>query len=323
VEITILALGKDGIPVPDVPLSDLASLLAEPSARVWVDLFEPGAADYEALQAVFHFHPLAIEDCHNNIQRPKVDDYGDCIFMAFHGLNMAQGKDPLDMVELDLFLGPNFLVTVHYNPLVSITEVGERVGKNPEILRRGTDVVLHAILDRMVDFFFELLERLDDEMDGVEERLFKGATPAVLQEILDLKRRIMALRRVAGPQREILNQIARGDFPVVQEGTRYYYRDVHDHLLRIADSLDAYRDMIGTAMDTYMTILSNRTNDIMKVLSIIATLMLPLSLITGFFGMNFQRFPGLTNPYGVWIVVGVMLVMVWIMLVFFHRKGWL
>ena len=296
--------------------------MLDSGARIWIDLFEPEMADYDALQAVFHFHPLAIEDCHSNIQRPKIDDYGGYIFMAFHGLNLAEGKDPLDMVELDMFLGPNFLVTVRYDRLFSIKDVQERVRKNPEILRRGPDVVLHAVVDRMVDYYFDLLQRLDEQMDGIEDRLFEGATRSVLQEILDLKRTIMALRRVAGPQREIMNQIARGDCPMVQESTRYYYRDVHDHLLRIADSLDAYRDMIGTAMDTYMTLLSNRTNDIMKVLSIIATIMLPLSLITGFFGMNFREFPGLSYPYAIWIVVGAMVVLAGIMLVYFRRKGW-
>jgi len=320
---TILVLQNDGSFLRDVPFSGLAPFVGDPGARVWIDLLEPEMADYDALQEVFHFHPLAIEDCHSNIQRPKIDDYGSYVFMTFHGLNLAEGKDPLEMVELDLFLSTNYLVTVRYDRLYSIREVQERVQKNPEILHRGPDVVLHAVIDRMVDYYFDLLQRLDEEMDGVEERLFAGATRSVLQEILDFKRRVMALRRVAGPQREIMNQIARGDCRMIQEGTRYYYRDVHDHLLRIADSLDAYRDMIGTAMDTYMTLLSNRTNDIMKVLSIIATIMLPLSLITGFFGMNFQKFPGLDNPYGIWAVVGAMLVVAGIMLAYFRRKGWL
>ena len=320
---TTLVLGSDGTLLADVPMEELAPHVLDSGSRIWIDLFEPEMADYDALQTVFHFHPLAIEDCHSNIQRPKIDDYGKYIFMAFHGLNLAEGKDPLDMVELDMFLGPTFLVTVRYDRLFSIRDVQERVRKNPEILRRGPDVVLHAVVDRLVDYYFDLLQRLDEQMDGIEDRLFEGATRSVLQEILDLKRTIMALRRVAGPQREIMNQIARGDCPMVQESTRYYYRDVHDHLLRIADSLDAYRDMIGTAMDTYMTLLSNRTNDIMKVLSIIATIMLPLSLITGFFGMNFQNFPGLGYPHAIWIVVGAMLVLAGIMLVYFRRKGWL
>jgi magnesium transporter len=319
---TILVVKSDGALVSDASLEEAGAYLRDPGARVWIDLFEPEMADYDALQEVFHFHPLAIEDCHSNIQRPKIDDYGDYIFMTFHGLNLAEGKDPLEMVELDLFLSPAFLVTVRYDRLFSIREVQDRIRKNPEILRRGPDVVLHAVIDRMVDFFFDLLQRMDETMDGIEDRLFEGPTRTVLQEILDLKRTIMALRRVAGPQREIMNQIARGDCPVVQEGTRYYYRDIHDHLLRIADSLDAYRDMIGTAMDTYMTLLSNRTNEIMKVLSIIATIMLPLSLITGFFGMNFQRFPGIDYEFGVWFVVAAMAVLAGIMLVYFRRKGW-
>ena len=171
--------------------------------------------------------------------------------------------------------------------------------KNPDLLRRGPDFIYHAIVDRMVEYYFDLMDRIDEQVDRLEERLFTELGEGILQDILDLKRRVLNLRRVAGPQREVMNQIARGDFEMIQEHTRFYFRDVYDHLLRIGDALDAYRDMTGSAMDTYMTQLSNRTNEVMKVLSIIATIMLPLSLLTGFFGMNFVRMPGLENPTGV------------------------
>jgi magnesium transporter len=321
--VQILVLKPDGSLEVDPPLEELGPALAQAESRIWVDLLDPEMADYEALQGVFAFHPLAIEDCHNNIQRPKVDDYGTHIFTVFHGLNLNEGADPLDMLELDTFLGPNYLVTVRYGRLFSIRDVWDRVKKNPDLLKKGPDYAFYLVVDRMVDYYFELMERIDDELDTLEERLFTELGRDLLQQILNLKRRIMALRRVAGPQREVMNQLTRGDFAVTQGATRYYFRDVYDHLLRIGDALDSYRDTAGSAMETYMTQLSNRANDIMKVLSIIATIMLPLSLITGYFGMNFQQMPWLGNRYAVYWLTGGMLLLALGMLAYFRHKRWL
>jgi magnesium transporter len=320
--VQILVLEPDGSFQTEVPLGELGPTLAREDARIWVDLLDPELADYEVLQRVFSFHPLAIEDCHNNIQRPKVDDYGNHIFTVFHGLNLNEGADPLDMLELDSFLGANYLVTVRYGRLFSIRDVWDRVVKNPDLLKKGPDYVYYLVVDRMVDYYFELMERIDDELDSLEDRLFTDIGRDVLQQILNLKRRIMALRRVAGPQREVMNQLSRGDFAVTQGSTRYYFRDVYDHLLRIGDALDSYRDTAGSAMETYMTQLSNRANDIMKVLSIIATIMLPLSLITGYFGMNFHQMPWLGNRYAVYWLTGGMVVLALGMLAYFRHKRW-
>ncbi len=321
--VQILHMSKDGTLHDDGTLAGLGPVLADPEARVWVDLLEPELEDYERLREVFGFHPLALEDCHHSIQRPKVDDYGNHVFVVFHGLNLNEGADPLDMLELDSFLGPNYLVTVRYGRLFSIRDVWDRVVKNPDLLHKGPDYIFYAVTDRMVDYYFELMERIDDEVDELEERLFTELSSELLQAILDIKRRIMALRRVAGPQREVMNQLARGEFAVTQGANRYYFRDVYDHLLRIADALDSYRDTVGSAMDTYMTQLSNRTNDIMKVLSIIATIMLPLSLVTGYFGMNFHRMPFLDDPKAVWFLTGGMAALALLMLAYFRHKRWI
>ncbi len=320
--ITTHVARPEGPLLSDVPMGELRPHLEDEETRVWVDLFDPEMEDYEELQRLFGFHPLAIEDCHNRVQRPKVDEYGDYIFAVFHGLNLNEGADPLDMLELDAFVSGRYLVTVRYGRLFSIRDIMERVAKNPDLLRRGPDHVYYAIVDRMVEYYFDLMDRFDEQVDDIETRLFDELGEKILQDILDLKRRVLELRRVAGPQREIMNQLARGDFPVIRENTRFYFRDVYDHLLRIGDALDSYRDMIGSAMDTYMTQLSNRTNDIMKVLSIIATIMLPLSLITGFFGMNFAHMPWLQESHAVYWLVGIMVVLAGGMLVFFKRRDW-
>ncbi len=321
--VSTLVIKPDGSLVRDLGLREAAEFHSDPAARLWVDLLEPGMEDYDLIRTAFGFHPLALEDCHHTIQRPKVDDYGENLFLVFHGLNLNEGADPLDMLELDSFLGSNFLVTIRYGRLFSIREIMDRIAKNPELLRKGPDFVYYAVVDRMVDYYFDLMDRLDEEVDALEERLLTRADRESLHRILDLKRRIMALRRVAGPQREIMNQLARGDYPLIQEQHRYYFRDVYDHLLRIADSLDAFRDMVGSAMDTYLSQISNRTNDIMKVLSIIATIMLPLSLITGYFGMNFQVMPWLHDPHAIYVLTGLMVLLAGLMLAYFRKKGWM
>jgi magnesium transporter len=320
--VTVLVARPDGSLLTDVPLGDLKPHLDDEACRIWVDFLEPGMEDYEALQTLFGFHHLALEDCHNRIQRPKVDEYKGHVFVVFHGLNLNEGADPLDMLELDAFISPRYLVTIRYGRLFSIREVMERARKNPDLLLRGTDYVYYAIVDRMVEYYFDLMDRLDGQVDEIEERLFHELGEQILQEIMELKRRVMELRRVAGPQREVMNQIARGDYPVIGENTRFYFRDVYDHLLRIGDALEGYRDMIGSAMDTYMSQLSNRTNEIMKVLSVIATIMLPLSLITGFFGMNFVVMPGLKSPTGVYWLIGGMVALAGGMMLYFKRRGW-
>jgi len=326
---TILACPGGGRDL-DATVSDdeLARLLAADAGVVWVDLSEPTDADYEWLARLFHFHQLAIEDCRHGVQRPKIEEYDDYLFFVFHavmGLTAGDGLmrgSEIDFVELDGFLGRRYLVTVHTEPLPLLDQIRARIADNPSLLARGADDLFYAILDAAVDLYFPLLDQLDDKLDHIEEELFTAATPHTLAEIFALKKLLLRLRRFSVPQRETLAAIVHHEHPAIDQRTRYYLRDVVDHLFRINDAIELYRDMIAGAADTYISRVSQRTNDVIKVLSIIATVMLPLSFLAGLYGMNFEHLPGAGHRYGFPIMLAVMLVLALSLLAAFRRRGW-
>jgi magnesium transporter len=308
--------------------AELQRLLAADAGVVWVDLCAPTGADYEWLVRLFHFHHLAIEDCRHGVQRPKIEEYDDYLFFVFHAVTGLTAGDELmrgseiDFVELDGFLGQRFLVTVHTEPLALLAEIRARVADNPALLARGADDLFYAILDAAVDLYFPLLDELDGKIDHIEADLFKSATPHTLAEIFALKKLILRLRRFAMPERETLSAMVHHEHPAIDQRTRYYLRDVVDHLFRINDALDLYRDVLAGAADTYMSRVAQRTNDTIKVLSIIATVMLPLGFLAGLYGMNFEHLPGARHRYGFPIMVAAMLVLALSLLAIFWRRGW-
>jgi magnesium transporter len=306
----------------------LASLLAADSGVVWVDLAEPTDADYEWLLRHFRFHQLAIEDCRHGVQRPKIEEYDDYLFFVFHAvIGLSAGDDlmrgsEIDFVELDGFLGRRYLVTVHTEPLPLLDQIRARIEGNPALLARGADDLFYAIIDAAVDLYFPLLDLLDEKLDHIEEDLFGKAGEHTLAEIFALKKLLLRLRRFAVPQRETLSLVVHHEHPAIDERTRYYLRDVVDHLFRINDALELYRDMVAGAADTYISRISQRTNDTIKVLSIIATIMLPLSFLAGLYGMNFQYLPGAGHRYGFPVMVGVMAALALTLLAIFFLRGW-
>ncbi len=307
---------------------DLARILAADAGVVWVDLSEPTDADFDWLLRQFRFHQLAIEDCRHGVQRPKIEEYDDYLFFVFHAVTGLTAGDDLmrgseiDFVELDGFLGLRYLVTVHTEPLKLLDQIRARIEDNPALLARGADDLFYAILDAAVDLYFPLLDELDDKIDHIEEDLFSAATPHTLAEIFALKKLLLRLRRFAMPQRETLAAIVHHDHPAIDQRTRYYLRDVVDHLLRINDAIELYRDMIAGAADTYISRVAQRTNDVIKVLSIIATVMLPLSFLAGLYGMNFEHLPGASSRWGFPAMIGVMGTLALVLLATFWRRGW-
>ena len=307
---------------------ELARLLAADSGVVWVDLSEPTDADYDWLVRHFRFHQLAIEDCRHGVQRPKIEEYDDYLFFVFHAVMGLTAGDELmrgseiDFVELDGFLARRYLVTVHTEPLPLLEQIRARIEDNPALLARGADDLFYVILDAAVDLYFPLLDELDDKIDHIEEDLFATATPHTLAEIFALKKLLLRLRRFAMPQRETLSVIVHHEHPAIDERTRYYLRDVGDHLFRINDALELYRDMIAGAADTYISRVAQRTNDTIKVLSIIATVMLPLSFLAGVYGMNFEHLPGAASRLGFPVMVGAMATLALVLLALFWRRGW-
>lgn len=300
----------------------LPELVRNEREHLWLDLESPSTEEIELLSSAFHFHPLAIEDCLSESSLPKIDDYGDHLFLILHGSTKDRIPGQFTTYEIDCFISRSYLVTVHFHPSRSIERSRDRCLKGSPAIAKGLDFLLHEILDGMVDNYFPLLDDYDDLLDGLEDAVFTNPTNETLNKIFSLKRDVMHLRRVAAPQREIFNRLSRNDFPALSKKSAMYFRDVYDHLVRIYDLAESYRDLISGILEAYLSVVSNRMNEIMKVLTVIATIILPLTLITGIYGMNFEVMPELHLRYGYFMVLGTMAGLSAIMLIWFRRKGW-
>ena len=315
--------------------TDVGSLhraLYEPGCLLWLDMENPLDHEFELLAEVFQFHPLAIEDSMQYAQRPKIENYAktdtDCPFsyfyMVFHGPDLKTFKENLRTKELDIFMSERFLVTIHEEAFLSINEVITRGEEEPRfVLDQGVDMLLYQIIDRITDHYQPILDYLEEALDTLEDEALGNPKPELLNRIAMKKRELLNLRRIVGPQREVVARITRGEVPFVPESTRIYFRDVGDHLVRVVEMVELYRDLVMGARDIYLSSISNHLNQIMKTLTIISVIGLPLTVVTGFFGMNFDAIPGLHSPTGFWTAVTFMAIVVTTMLWLFRKKNWL
>lgn len=291
--------------------------------QIWIDLEKPEESEIDILRDVFNFHPLAIEDCLHKRQRPKVDNYKDYYFIVLNEFTGGNINKNFTYTQLYIFLGENYIITIHWNKLKAINDTMERIMNGPRIFERGIDFILYNIFDTLVDDYFPLADSIGDKIDVIEENILKNPGKQVQNEILVLKRNILKLRKVLSPQREVLNILLRHDFTLIKEENRLYYMDVYDHMLRIYDLLDTYIDLLASTMDLYMSQISNKMNEIMKVLTIITTILMPLSLITGIYGMNFKFMPELEARYGYYATLALMVIVAGVGIIYFKKKKWL
>lgn len=312
-------------PQRDLSHESIRQALTNPNGLLWVS-FENSPAEeaHSVLAPVFHFHPLAIEDClSQGFQTPKLDDYNTYIFIVAYGLPVEGNHDFENTQELDLFLGTNYLVTVSHSPeLTAIQKVWERIYRDDRLITNGSDFLCHAILDHLVDDYFPILDRLDDEIETLEDVVLANPRPEVLARVLELKHEIIFLRRIFSPQRENMNRLSRDEFPMIDRQSQIYFRDIYDHLVRIQDVSESLRDVVSGVMDIYLNSTSLRLNEIMKALTVVSTIFLPLTFIAGVYGMNFHFMPELTWKLGyllVWIVFAGIFIG---MLAFFKKKKW-
>jgi len=322
--IKIIYFPKIGVPQLDLPFSALRSALADQEGLVWVDLVE---ADNEEITKVlvnqFHFHPLAIEDCQSDgYQTPKLDDYGEYLFLIVQSLTKNGVFEDEPTRELNVFLGKNFVVTSSLKKITSVENFRKRLEKDERLYQFGSDFLFHALLDQIVDDFIPHLDHLEEEIDYLEEAVLSNPDPKTLERILRLKRYTMTLRRVIAPQREVVNRLCRDDFPMIDPHSRMYFRDIYDHLVRIYDLLDGIRDMTTSALEVYLNATSLRLNEVMKALTIVSTIFLPLSFVAGVYGMNFQYMPELGWRWGYSMVWVVFIMIVVGMLSFFKKRRW-
>jgi magnesium transporter len=305
--------------------ADLPELLKDTSAVIWVDMEAPTAADERVLLDVFKFHPLTVEDCRENRHYPKVEEFEGYLYFIVHGVTADISPERFNTIELDGFLGRNYVITYHHEMFRSIDNVKQLLRTTPVACQRGTAFLLHQILDQVVDYYSPVLDDFDDRIDKLEDDIFTLKRPnnMILSEIMDLKRSVLRLRRISVKQMDILQRMSRGEFALITEEMRPFYRDVYDHLVRVVDLAENYRDLISGSLEAYLSVVSNRLNEIMKVLTIFSAIMLPLTFIAGVYGMNFDNMPELHSRYGYYGVWIIMVAVAVAMLLFFKRRGWI
>jgi len=292
--------------------------------RMWVDIEDPRHEELEPLlETRFGFHELAAEDALSANTLPKYDAFPDYDFFIFRSVDVDLSEHAAQTYKLAAFLGRDFLFTVHREPLRAIGDVRERLPSDRRMLANGVDFLLYSIVDQMVDAHFPLLDRIEECVDELQDTIFKDAQAGHLDELLHLKHDVNVLRRHSLPQRELLNQISRGDAQFVQKEHLIYFRDIYDHMFRISETIDVERDMMAGTMEAYLSVIANRTNDIMKVLTIFSSIMLPMTVIAGIYGMNFQYMPELHWLHGYPFALGLMGVTTVTLLLWFRRKRWI
>jgi magnesium transporter len=286
----------------------------------WLDLVSPSHADVELIGELFGIHPLAIEDTQKFGQRPKLDDFENYVFVVFYG---ADRKDSLRLIEVHLFISGSYVITIRREPCSELDALCQHLERRD---RGGEQFVVYRIFDALTDSFFPILTTIDDEIDEIEDSIIVAPTDEQLARIFRLKRELVELRRVVTPQRDLfaraIDQISL--LPGLEPAARDYFRDVYDHLIRISDLIDSYRDLLTGAMDVYLSTVSNRLNQVMKQLTVIATIFLPLTFVTGFFGQNFAWMVRHVDSFGAFLGFGIGGVMLSIGLMFawFKRGGY-
>jgi magnesium transporter len=316
----------DGVLEQDISPLRLREIVETGEGELWVDIDSTNMHQHALLEKVFGFHPLAVEDTLSPGTRVKLEEYERYIFVVVSGIRFDQAtSDPFDLetFELYFFLGRNFLVTSHAVTSPSCDGTRERLLRNPDLLGRGAEMTMHAIIDQAVDAYFPVLESLNDLVDRLEEQLFEEFDEALIQEIFKAKRTAYAFRRHVGPLREVLNVLTNRPSTYIRAETQLYYRDVYDHTIRIMESVDTTRDLLAGVLETYLSQTSNRMNRVMKQLSIVATLALPLIVVGGIYGMNFSRMPLTHHPLGFYMALGTMLLVTVAMLWWLRNNKWL
>jgi magnesium transporter len=293
-------------------------------AKLWVDIEDPDNEILEdLLERRFGFHELAAEDSLSPNTLPKYDAFPAYDFFVFRAVDVNLREHGSQTYKLSAFLGGDFLFTVHSGRMQAVDDICARLPEDKRLLANGPDYLLYEIVDLLVDAHFPLLDRIEECVDDLQDSIFQNAQPLHLDELLHLKRDVNVLRRQSLPQRELLNLISRGDSQFIQKQHLIYFRDLYDHMFRISETIDSERDMMAGTMEAYLSVIANRTNEIMRVLTVLSTIMLPLTLIAGIYGMNFEHMPELHWLHGYPFALGLMGATTLVMLTWFWKKGWI
>ncbi len=305
-------------------LEEISDLLEDKKNQVWLDLDGPDKEHMHILAEEFKFHPLAVEDALTFHQRPKIEEYENFFFVVFYTARINEKKDELRLCELKMFVGSNYLVTVHHEELSELKDAEQRWRRNVETVEHGIGVLLYSLLDTVVDNYFPIVDELVDQAEEMEDAIFQGMAGQrnFTEDLLGLKKLFLRMRRVAGPERDVLNVLTNRDSPVFNETNLVYFRDVYDHLMRLSDTLDLYRDQISSAMDANLAVVSNDLNKVMRTLTATSIILMSDALVSGIYGMNFDNIPELHLPYGYFGALALMLGVSVGLYFFFKKLRW-
>ncbi len=322
--IRIVALREGQDELETTTEAELPALLANPKNVVWVDMWDPGEPEKKLLASTFDIHPILIEDMIADAPTPKVERFEKYLYVVFHALSPGcEKKGVIDTVDFDFFIGANWLVSSHPPDNHAVQSALETVRRRPAELRKGAAYVAYLMVEDITERFLPLMDRLDSDIDRLETEILHGTGPQLLEQVFAMKKTLQRLRRVGLHQKEILNRLGRGDFALIPEETRPFFRDAYDHFVRVVDLGDSFREIVNGAMEAYISINGHKMNEVMKVLTLSSTIMLPLTFIAGLYGMNFDVMPELHWRYGYFVAIGTMLLTAVGLVAFFRRRRWL
>ncbi|MDY6907777.1 MAG: magnesium/cobalt transporter CorA [Chloroflexota bacterium] len=316
-------LGADGTLTRDLSEDGVRAAFESGQGLLWIDICETTDEDARLLEQAFSFHHLAIEDCvSDRVHPPKIDDFGDYLFIIVHGINHTTESDIVQTAELALFLGPHYVVSTHKTHLYSVESVRRMVEDRGRPMRRGATFLAHSLIDALIDNVLPTIDKMSEFAEDIEEEVIRAPQLSSLESVIKLKRSALRIHRVMAPQRETINQLSRGEFAMVGEDALIFFRDIYDHVVRIEELNQSIRDRADYIMSTYLSSVANRQNETMRVLSIVATIFMPLTLVAAIYGMNFDNMPELHVSWAYFAVLGFMAVIALGAIYMFWAKSW-
>lgn len=300
----------------------ISDFCENPACVVWVNVTDPQDRDFDDLAREFGFHPLAIEDCRHPHQRPKIDEYSGYYFIVVYEASLNEDCQ-LELRELNIFLGSNYIVTVHSQPIRAIENARKHWRNWTDLAERRTGLVTYLLFDQIVDEYLSLLDRLSDRLEDLEEQIFDNFHPQALEEIFRVKKQLLFMRRTVSPVRDVFNTLLKREQPMFSRETMFYFQDVYDHLMRVVEAIDMLRDIVGSTMDAYLSVSGNRLNKVMKQMTAISAILMSITLISSIYGMNFHFMPELGVRYGYVGALSSMLVIGLALYFYFRKINWL
>ncbi len=316
-------LTPDGNLQRDLSREQIIEAYESKKGLLWVDVSETTVEDGQFLEQDLHLHRLAVEDCVScDIHPPKIDNFDDYLFIVVHGINHVIKSDTVETAEIGIFLGKSFVISNHNFPSFSVNFIQQKIDENDRPMRRGPDFLAHAIIDTLIDNVIPTVDRMTDFAEEIEEEVIHRPQQNVLEAIMKLKRSALKVHRVMAPQRDVLNRLSRGEFQMIKKEAQIFYRDIFDHVVRIEDLNQSLLDRADNALATYLSSVANKQNETMRVLSIVATIFLPLTLLAGIYGMNFDNMPELHWSWGYFMVLGIIGFVIFVLVWRFWASGW-